>query len=275
MDFAGNPSALKEAISSGTGKSGEEVERLIEAKRQKFSGLLTEAGAAFMIAKELGVKTVQAVSEATKISSLKEGMNNVDVVGRVRKVFPKKEFEKNGRKGKLQSVIIWDGSAEARATLWNDDIEKFAQKPIAKGSAVKISNCSVSSYNGAVQLNLNYNSSLEQAEGNGLPELESKFFELNDLDAGMASVDVKVLIKKVFPAKNFETEKGSGKVMNFIIAQGVEELRATAWNSQCDAVEEIGEGEKVVIEDAYTKQGRDGIELHLGQYARIIKENKI
>ena len=89
----------------------------------------------------------------------------------------------------------------------------------------------------------------------------------------MNDVSVKVKIKKTFEAKEFENEKGKGKVMNFFVSEGANEMRATAWNEICDLVEEIGEGENVIIEGAYTKEGRNGIELHLGWSSRIVKQD--
>ena len=268
-----NPERAAELISKASGKSNEEITRLISEKKEKFSGLLTDAGAAFMIAKELGVELGKA-EENVKISALKDGMNNVDVVGRAKTVFPPKSFERNGRKGVLQSIILWDGSGEVRATLWHKDVEKFAGLNVKMGQCIKLGNCSVSSYNGALQLGLNYNSSIAKESGESVPEIEKKLTELNELDNGMNDVNVIVKIKKVFPAREFETEKGKGKVLNFIVGQGVEEVRATAWNSLSEEVEKFSEGDEVKIEGAYTKQGRDGTELHLGNYARILKADK-
>ncbi|HIH09667.1 MAG TPA: DUF2240 family protein [Candidatus Diapherotrites archaeon] len=266
--------SIKSMLTKQTGKSGQDVQQLIDAKKEKFSGLLTDAGAAIMIAKELGVPMDGRIREETRISDLREGMNNLDVMGRVSAIFPPREFERNGKKGRLQNLTLTDGTAEIRATLWHADIDKAQQLGVARGSAVKLSNCAVGSYNGALQLSMNYNSSLELPDSKSLPEAQVRFSEINDIEHGMNNVNVKVLIKKIFPAKEFENERGKGKVMNFIIAQGVEELRATAWNEMCEEVEGVGEGEKAIIEGAYAKEGMNGAELHLGRRARIMKEKE-
>ena len=263
---------LKDSIVSRSGKSEEEVERLIEAKKEKFSGLLTEEGATFMIAKELGVQTENLAREETRIAALKDGMNNIDIVARVRRTFPPKQYEKNGKKGELQNIILTDGSGEIRATLWNKDIKKFAELGAEKVGSLRLANCSVSSFNGVRQLNLNYNSEISAVEGAAIEEPEKKFSEISDLDHGMNDVNVEVTIKTIYPSKDWQNERGKGKVMNFIVAQGLEELRATAWNEMCDAVEEIGKGEKVRIEGAYVKENRGELELHLGRGARIEKK---
>ncbi|MCR4335900.1 MAG: OB-fold nucleic acid binding domain-containing protein, partial [archaeon] len=258
MDSTAEPEKIVEMIATSSGRSNADVKALIDQKKEKFSGLLTDSGAAFMIAKELGVSLNSEPTEAIKISSLKEGMNNIDVIARLKQAYAPKSFDKNGRQGKLQSLILLDDTGEIRATLWNKDVDKFSEMGIQKGTALKISNCAVTSYNNILQLNLNYNSSFAKDENVKLPEIEKNIMSITDLDSNMNDVNVKIEIKRVFPAKEFETEKGKGKVMNFIIGEGVNELRATAWNELCDEVENYSEGDKVFIEGAYTKEGRDG-----------------
>ncbi|HLC92993.1 MAG TPA: hypothetical protein VJH23_04770 [archaeon] len=269
--FAGGTEKLREYIMSRSGKSTEEVQKLIDDKKEKFSGLLTEEGAAFMIAKELGVQTEGAIREETRIISLKEGMNNIDIVARVKRAFPSKSYEKNGKSGELQNIILIDGTGEIRATLWNKDIKKFSELGGEKISAIKLANCSVSSYNGVLQLNLNYNSEISAAQGIAIPEPEKKLTPISELEHGMNEVNVEAMIKTIFPAKDWENDRGKGKVMNFIIAKGMEEMRATAWNEACEKIEEIGEDEKVRIEGAYVKENHGNIELHLGRGASIRK----
>ncbi len=273
MELAGGATRLVERIVSRSGRTPEEVSRLIEGKKEKFSGLLTDAGAAFMVASELGIETDGAIREETKISQMKEGMNNVDVIGKVRRAFPPKAFEKNGRKGELQNIVISDGTGEIRATLWNNSIRRFAELGAERAAQIKLSNCAVSSYNGVVQVSMNYNSEITivQAAEAAAPAEKEKPKNISDLAHGMDDVCVEVRIKKIFPAKEWENGRGKGRVMNFIVAEGLQEMRATAWNEAIDAVEEIGEGEKIRIEGAYVKENRGNVELHLGRTARVSK----
>jgi hypothetical protein len=45
-----------EQVASKSKKTSEEVKQLIEEKKSKFSGLLTDNGAAYMVAKDLGIE---------------------------------------------------------------------------------------------------------------------------------------------------------------------------------------------------------------------------
>jgi len=273
MDLKKDPEKLTQKIADLSKKSKEEVQSLIQAKKDKFSGLLTDSGATFMVAKELGVELENSTEEeTTKISSLKEGMNNIDVIARIKQIFQPREFDKNGRKGKLQNVILKDDTGEISATFWNKDVDKLTEQGIGRESCLKLSNCSVTSYNEKIQLNMAYNSSFALEECGEIPVAGRETKSISDLDSGMNDVSVNVIVKRVFPPKEFENDRGGGKVMNFIVGEGVNEMRATAWNEMCEEVENYSEGDKIRIDGAYTKEGRDGVELHLGWSTKVAPE---
>lgn len=266
----GNAGEIKQQIIQKTGKKEEEINEMIEHKKQKFSGLLTDAGAIFMIAKEIGIESKPA--QETKINELKEGMKNVDVKAVIKQVFAPKSFERNGKKGKLQSVMMQDDTGEIRLTLWNTDADNFSAMNLPKGTSLRIHNVGVTSYNQKLQLNFTYNSTIEKENSQEFPEIKQEFTSITELEPNQNRIDVKAEIKKIFPPKEFETERGKGKVINFILAEGMEEIRGTAWNEMVDEIESIGENEKAIIEGAYTKEGMNGIELHLGWASRVMKE---
>ena len=62
-----------------------------------------------------------------------------------------------------------------------------------------------------------------------------------------------------------------GKLCSFQIADESAIIRATAWNEKADEIEKFNEGDAIEIENAYTKEGRFGVELHLGYSADIKK----
>ena len=110
---------LAERISSTSGRNIAEIRKLIEDKKNKFSGLLTDSGAAFMIAKELGIdlnNNSSVQNQEMKLSGLKEGDNNFDVKVRVMHIFQPKHFEKNGKKGVLCNLVVADDTEEMRDT---------------------------------------------------------------------------------------------------------------------------------------------------------------
>jgi ssDNA-binding replication factor A large subunit len=57
------------------------------------------------------------------ISELTADMRDVDIEGKVARIFPFKSFERDGKEGKVQNLIVADESGTTRVTFWNDDVD--------------------------------------------------------------------------------------------------------------------------------------------------------
>ncbi|MCX6799268.1 MAG: hypothetical protein NTW59_04205 [Candidatus Diapherotrites archaeon] len=271
---------LVQRIAGESGKGSEEVQRLVDEKKERFAGLLTDSGAALMVAKELGVDLqLERRLQRLSIAELQDGMQNIDLVVRVMHVFSPKSFEKNGKKGVLCSLIVGDKTGETRLTLWHNDVKKMQEQGIEKGSALMIQNGYVKSFNGKPQLNLGYSGKIipnpPEAAAAGLPSVDNQVFKLADLTEGLNDVVAVVRVLRLFPMTEFSGEHGKGKVMNFLVGDETAIIRATAWNDLVDVVGRLVENDLVKLEGAYTKQGLQGVELHLGWRARVLQNPKI
>ena len=250
-------------ISSQTGKTPEEINELIQAKIKKFEGLLTEQGATFMVQKELGLK--QETTIEVKANALNDGMKDIELKWTIKTIYPVKEFEKNGKVGKIGSLLLEDDSGIVRVTLWNDQIDKYELTP---GSEIKILNGVVTSYNDKKQISLGYNGTIEI-----LNKKEETYDKIHDLKAGMNNTNVVGRLIRKFPCKEFDSGERKGKLCNFQFGDETALLRATAWNEKADEISSYNEGDVIKIRNAYTKDGMYGIELHMG-YSSIINKTE-
>jgi replication factor A1 len=71
-----------------------------------------------------------------KVSELSIEMRDVDIEGRVAKIFPITTFEKEERKGQVQNIILADESGTVRVTFWNEDVEKI--KALQEGETIRV-----------------------------------------------------------------------------------------------------------------------------------------
>jgi len=193
-------------------------------------------------------------------------MKGIEVKGTIEGIFPVKEFDKGGKKGKLKSFILSDGTGEVRVTLWNDQVDKYE---LTRGSEVKISNVLVSKFNEKKQITLGFNGTIEI-----LNKKEEEFEKLSDLKSNLTSVNIIGRIIRKFPCKDFETTNRKGKLCSFQISDGTAILRATAWNEKANEIEKYQEGNAIEIKNAYTKEGRSGVEVHLGYTAEILETKR-
>lgn len=136
-----NYEKLLERISRSSSLPKEEIERKIEAKKAKLSGLISREGAAQIVAAELGVNLDQ---ERLKISELVDGMKRANVLGKIIQVNPVREFNKNGRSGKVASFVIADETSNVRVALWDvNHIALVENGKIGENSMIEISSASV------------------------------------------------------------------------------------------------------------------------------------
>ncbi len=138
-----------------TSLSIDDINTKIKQKLEQLSGLVSEDGAAHIVANELGVELVPSADHALEIDNLLEGLRNVEVTVKVTKKFDSKEFNTARGPGKVASFMIADKSGRIRATLWNAKVDEYYDK-FNEGDIITIKNGYVrkNNYSGNLDLNL-------------------------------------------------------------------------------------------------------------------------
>ncbi len=137
-----NCERIIEKISKISHLEKEEIERRIEAKRAKLSGLISREGAAQVIAAELGISFD---NEKLKIEELLPGMRKVNTLGKVINMSPVRGFKtKKGDDGKVANLFIADETSNIKVVLWDTNhIGLIENRKIIEGTVVEISNASM------------------------------------------------------------------------------------------------------------------------------------
>jgi hypothetical protein len=128
---------LLERIAHAAKLSKEDVERKVEGKRAKLSGLVSREGAAQIVAAELGVNFDK---EQFTIAEL-PGVKRANFVGQVIALAPVRSYSKNGREGKVVNLTLGDQTGTIRCVLWDvNHIALVEQETIHVGDTLAISN---------------------------------------------------------------------------------------------------------------------------------------
>jgi replication factor A1 len=143
---------IKERISQKTGMPEDEINQKIKAKLKQLPGLISEEGAAHIVANELGVKLFD-IGEKLQIKNILAGMRNVDIVGKVLQKYELREFVKENTSGKVANLLIGDETGVIRIVLWNKQAELLSQ--ISEGDVLKIRSGYVRENNGRKEVHLN------------------------------------------------------------------------------------------------------------------------
>jgi DNA/RNA endonuclease YhcR with UshA esterase domain len=136
--------AVIQKIRAETNLSIEEVQNQIKAKVKELEGLVSEEGAAFIIAAELGVQVMRdSVTVAHKIAELKSGAKDIEIVAMVDRIFRTIDYVKTGIAKQVSSLQISDETGSIRLVMWEDKARmaadlKRGQKLRVRGAQVKL-----------------------------------------------------------------------------------------------------------------------------------------
>lgn len=132
--------SIIEKICEQTKMSKAEVKTLIEEKQDELSGLVSEEGAAYIIAREHGINLLKESKRQLKVKNLLSGLKSVDLVARIVKISDVREFERNGKRGKVVNLTIGDETGVARLSLWNEETSMVAKGEIKEDDTIKVTN---------------------------------------------------------------------------------------------------------------------------------------
>lgn len=137
-----NYQKLIEKISSVSGLPVDEIDRRVEAKCAKLSGLISKEGSAQIVASELGVNFD---NEKMKVNELMAGMKKVNIIGKVLDLGTPRSFTtKNGIESKVLSMKLADETGNIRTVLWDTNhIALFEKDELKNGSVIEVGNATV------------------------------------------------------------------------------------------------------------------------------------
>lgn len=130
-----------EKICETSGETPKKVKKMIAEKQDELSGLVSEEGAAYIVARELGISLIQESRRDFKIKNLIPGLRSVDLVAKVVRILDEREFERNGKKGCVINIILGDETGTVRMPLWNDETALVKEGKLKEGDTIKISRC--------------------------------------------------------------------------------------------------------------------------------------
>jgi replication factor A1 len=195
-----NYDKLLERIAKISNITIDEIDRKVEAKKAKLSGLISKEGAAQIVAAEMGINLDR---ERLKLSEIVHGMKRANVVGKILEISPVRSYEKNGRAGKVVNLRVADDSGNARVVLWDTNhIGLIEQGKLNKGDVVEIGNANVR--NG--ELHLSSFSDIKLSSEKIENAIEEKVFgggKLKDAKAGQ-DAKIRAVIVQVFEPRYFE-----------------------------------------------------------------------
>jgi len=258
----------------------ESLMRLVQEKKKTVgSGYLTDQGALFLIAGELGVKLQHMITADLTLKDLHIGANDITVVARVLAIYPVSEFKKKDGSGvgRYRRVNLFDRSGIGRLTIWEDNEEAMKLAGISVDAPVRV----VSAYvkqglDGKPNLNLGKRGRIEvitdSSIASKLASLPALSKQLEAVQEGEALFAVEGLAGSESRRSTFirRDDNSSGSLTQFELkGPGEKTTRIVIWDA--GDLPEVKLGSKVRVTNLRHKKGRQGeAELH-GDSATVIQ----
>ncbi|MFH0859926.1 MAG: OB-fold nucleic acid binding domain-containing protein [Candidatus Altiarchaeota archaeon] len=265
---------LIERVAKESGSDMGEIEKRMNQRKEKTHGLLSDYGAVYAVAKELGIDLNQDKIELTEIAGLKP-QKSVNIAGKVKVVYSPREFKRKDKTvGKFASLILLDNTGEVRLVLWDQNTEITKRAHI--GDTLLIRNGYSKDNNGVLEVhassltNVAVNPSMEL----NLPEVEESLVKIADVKLENQAINLICRIVSYYPGQEFERNDGTkGARASFIGEDETGRIRVVLWDRSAGFP--LQNGEYVKIENGYARQGlNNDVEVHIGSRSRIIETNK-
>lgn len=154
---------IVEKICEIKGVSEDEIKSRVREKMNKLSGLISNEGAAHIVANELGVDLFEIIRKnGLKINKIAPGMRGVGVSGKVIKIYDVRSFKKENREGKVGSFLIGDETGAMRAVMWDtNQIKLIEDGTIKEDIIIKLTDGFVRDNNGYKEMHLSNRSEIK------------------------------------------------------------------------------------------------------------------
>lgn len=253
------------------------LKTIIQKKMEGAGRLLTEEGATYMVANELGIDLSDGnvVGTGMKIKDLIIGANDATITGVVLAVStPQKFVRKDGVEGAVARLVVSDDTGTMNVVLWNEKTRIVTQENVSPNQVVRISHGYVrAGLTGSPELNIGRRGTVVILSSKPSVNREpptNYFKKIRDLAEG-DFVNFRGVVKGHSPISSFtRSNNRPGQVMRVRLADDTGRIRAVFWDDKVDSVRNSRRGDVLEIVSGQVRQGLgDVLEVHVGRLGQV------
>ena len=250
-------------------------ERINEKKEKVGAGYLTDQGAIFLVAADLGVSLEQTQNAEVAIKDLYIGAKEVTLESRVLNISPTKQFtKKDGSSFSLRTITVYDNNSTASVKLWDEKANLPGLEELKPGDLIKIIKAYVKSdLTGAPTINIGSGASIETSQSESdIVSIDSKITDVSEIKDDQRDLIVSGTLGSAMSLLEFTNSKGQpSKALKFRLkGENKNLVNVVLWGKDESILPKvIGQDAKVMLFGVRTKTGMQGLEIH-GNDATII-----
>ncbi len=276
--------------------SAEDVRELIDEKKRKIgAGYLTDQGALFLVAADLGVSFENNQSNLTSIKDLYIGANDVNLSARIINIYPIRKYTRKDSNEEVQNrtLTIYDKDSSIKLRLWDQHVSFPEDNEVKPGDLIKISHgYAKSGLDNKPIINLGAKGLIEKSSDSNnddddnnleIPSLDSLSKTIDEIKEPIDNIIVTGILSsnpRVSRYVNFRNEQGKSLHIPLSNEEGTKTIRSIIWNINEDKIPGIfTQGSKVKLIGVKVKQGNpqysnEEFEIH-GDEGTIIQLQQI
>jgi ssDNA-binding replication factor A large subunit len=249
--------------------SRKDIEEMIQRKKEKIgAGYLTDQGALFLIASDLGVSLNEPLKVEMGLKDLYVGAKEITLETRIMNVYPVKQFaRKDGSQFFLRNMTVYDGDSRAKVKLWDEKANLPGIENLKPGDLIKIIKAYVKSdMKGNPIINVGSGSTIEpNSTQSKIPSLDAITEDVSDIKDNQQNLVVSGILDgniRTTEFTNFRGEQGKSLQLRLKGKDG-RLVRAVLWNTDEDIMPKmVAPSAKTRLIGVRTKIGQQGLELH-------------
>ena len=261
---------VEDILSKRRELSQDQVLALIEEKKREGRGLLSDEGAARLVAEELLIQTRGTDLSRMQVKDLVSGLNDVTISGRVLLTWPPQEFQrKDGTPGRVMRLILVDKSERVRCAIWDRHVDVLSRAGDLQGRVLRIGHAYTrQGLAGDTEVHAGDRSSIqidpEDMPKSDLPEFGELFTPLGKLTAGANQINAIGVVQSEPRHYSFAKEERTGSVLRTFVADDSGAIPFVAWNERAEELRELKAGDILQALNARVRLDRNGQpELHI------------
>ena len=250
-------------------------ERINEKKEKIGSGYLTDQGALFLVASDLGISLDNPQTSEIGLKDLYVGAKEVTLQSRVLNLSPSKQFtKKDGTPFFLRTMTIYDSDSRVSVKLWDEKANLPEIENLKPGDLVKIIKAYVKSdLTGAPTINIGSGGTIQTTESSSnIPLIDSIKIDVNDVKENQKDLVVTGTVNGMINLLKFTNSKGQPSTALKLRMKGKDNnvINVVLWGKDESVLPKIIPSDaKINLFGVRTKMGNQGLEIH-GNDATII-----
>jgi len=254
-----------------------DIEEKIKQKKEKIgAGYLTDQGALFLIASDLGVSLSEPLKVEMGLKDLYVGAKEISLETRVLNFSPAKQYSrKDGTPFFLRTMTVYDGNATVSVKLWDEKANLPGIEDLKPGDLIKIIKAYVKSdLNGSPTINIGSGSNIETVDiDSDIPAIDSITKDVSSIKENENNLVVSGTIDGIINTMEFTNSRGQpGKALRLKLkGSDGNSVKIVLWGKDESSIPKmIFPGSKSTLFGVRTKTGIQGLEIH-GNEATIMR----